>query len=144
MFYSREVGRFFHFLIFHWLECTEKIEGKETFSNIMKKKFQSGLFSPLGRWTRNNFLFKGGLSEHLTDYANGTIHSPYSPDQHNNGQIFSVGLGKCLSIKKNSILCFTSYFDHVQHSCSSTQFWYYHLLLRQDTRIPGVVPSLFE
>ena len=27
----------------------------------MKKKLQSALFSPLGRWTGNNFLFKGGL-----------------------------------------------------------------------------------
>ena len=28
----------------------------------MKKKFQSALFSPLGRWTGNDFLFKGGLT----------------------------------------------------------------------------------
>ena len=27
-----------------------------------KKKFQSALISPLGRWTGNTFLFKGGLS----------------------------------------------------------------------------------
>ena len=27
----------------------------------MNKKFQSALFRPLGRWTGNNFLFKGGL-----------------------------------------------------------------------------------
>ena len=26
-----------------------------------KKEFQSALFNPLGRWTGNNFLFKGGL-----------------------------------------------------------------------------------
>ena len=29
----------------------------------MKKKFQSALFSPPGRWTGNNFLFKDGLNE---------------------------------------------------------------------------------
>ena len=28
----------------------------------MKKKSQSALFSPPGRWTGNNFLFKGGLT----------------------------------------------------------------------------------
>ena len=28
---------------------------------MKKKKFQSALFSQLGRWTGNNFLFKGGL-----------------------------------------------------------------------------------
>ena len=28
----------------------------------MKKKSQLALFSPPGRWTGNNFLFKGGLS----------------------------------------------------------------------------------
>ena len=27
----------------------------------MKKKYQSALFSPLGRWTGNNFSFKVGL-----------------------------------------------------------------------------------
>ena len=27
----------------------------------MKKKSHSALFSPLGRWTGNNFLYKGGL-----------------------------------------------------------------------------------
>ena len=29
---------------------------------IMKKKSQSALFSPPGRWTGNTFLFKGGLA----------------------------------------------------------------------------------
>ena len=32
------------------------------FGNMKEKKFQSDLFSPLGQWTGNNFLFKGGLS----------------------------------------------------------------------------------
>ena len=35
----------------------------------------------------------------------------------------------------------------VQHSCSSTQSWgsdYYHLLLRRETRIPGVAPFSFQ
>ena len=27
----------------------------------MKKRFQSALFSPLGQWTGNNFVFKGDL-----------------------------------------------------------------------------------
>ena len=31
----------------------------------MNKKFQSALFSPLGRWTGNNFLFEGGLRPSL-------------------------------------------------------------------------------
>ena len=31
------------------------------FSKNKEKKFQSALFSPLGRWTGNNFLFKVGL-----------------------------------------------------------------------------------
>ena len=36
---------------------------------------------------------------------------------------------------------------HVHHSCSSTQSWgieYYHLLLRRETRIPGVAPFSFR
>ena len=34
---------------------------KKTHSKFMKNIIQSGLFSPLGRWTGNNYLFKGGL-----------------------------------------------------------------------------------
>ena len=30
-------------------------------SKIMKKNFALALFSPLGPWTGNDFLFKGGL-----------------------------------------------------------------------------------
>ena len=30
--------------------------------NMEREKFQSALFSPPGRYTGNNFLFKGGLS----------------------------------------------------------------------------------
>ena len=53
-----EVGIFFPFLffLFHRQGCTEK-----KFFKLYKKKFQSALFSPLRRWTGNNFLFKGGL-----------------------------------------------------------------------------------
>ena len=39
-------------------EKVKKIWGGE---GILKKEFQSALFSPLGWWTGNNFLFKGGL-----------------------------------------------------------------------------------
>ena len=35
------------------------------FSKITKKMFQSGPLSPLGRWTGNIYLFKGGLSLRL-------------------------------------------------------------------------------
>ena len=31
----------------------------------MKEKLQLAVFSPLGRWTGNNFLFKGGLGKTL-------------------------------------------------------------------------------
>ena len=43
----------------------EKLEESKLFSKIMKKKFQLALFSPLGRWTENTFLFKGGLIDAL-------------------------------------------------------------------------------
>ena len=33
------------------------------FENMKKKKFQSAFFIPPGRWSGNNFLFKGGLIE---------------------------------------------------------------------------------
>ena len=64
---SREVGIFFFFFLisfFYKLECTGE-KGKISFENMKKKKFQSALFSPLGRRTGNNFLFKGGLSSRL-------------------------------------------------------------------------------
>ena len=35
----------------------------------MKKKFQSALFSPLGRWAGNNFSFKGGLRSVMFSFA---------------------------------------------------------------------------
>ena len=35
-------------------------EGKKKNFENMKKKFQSPLFNTPGRWTENNFLFKGG------------------------------------------------------------------------------------
>ena len=62
---KRQVGRpgFFYFfpnLFFYKLECTERGR-KKKFENLKKKKFQSALFSPLGRWTENNSLSKGGL-----------------------------------------------------------------------------------
>ena len=34
----------------------------------MKKMFQPGLFSPLGRWTGNNYLSKGGLKINNNPY----------------------------------------------------------------------------
>ena len=37
------------------------------------KKFQSALFSPLGRWTGNNFLFKGGLINCGTYQTSGNV-----------------------------------------------------------------------
>ena len=44
--------------------------------NLKKKKFQSALFSPLGRWTGNNFLFKGGLTNTFCCHMTG---SPIAP-----------------------------------------------------------------
>ena len=38
------------------------------FENMIKKKFQSALFRPLGRWAGNNFLFKGGLLVPFRNY----------------------------------------------------------------------------
>ena len=53
---------FFPNFIFYRLEYTG---GKSKKINIFfpkkKKKFQSALFSPPGRWTGNHFLFKAGL-----------------------------------------------------------------------------------
>ena len=47
--------------IFYKLECTwGEVKKKNKNENMKKKKFQLALFSPLGRWTGNNFLFKGG------------------------------------------------------------------------------------
>ena len=40
---------------------TEDIRGKKLFFLKKHEKFQSALFSPVGRSTGNNFLFKGGL-----------------------------------------------------------------------------------
>ena len=41
---------------------------REDLSKIMKKKkSQSALFSPPGRWTGNDFLFKGGLGAKPVD-----------------------------------------------------------------------------
>ena len=45
-----------------------------------KKKFQSALFSPLGRWTENNFLFKGGLMRRwATNRGSNTFCASPSP-----------------------------------------------------------------
>ena len=44
------------FFFFYKLECTGGEKKKKKFL-----KFQSALFSPPGRWTGNNYLFKGGL-----------------------------------------------------------------------------------
>ena len=70
---SREVGIFvFLFLIF-----IDLIEKKNTFSKNHEKKSQSALFSPPGRWTGNNFLFKDrvGWSSNLlpSTHLNGAI-----------------------------------------------------------------------
>ena len=35
----------------------------------MGKKIQSALFSPLGRWTGNNFLFEGGRGLIIDKYG---------------------------------------------------------------------------
>ena len=51
---------FFIFSIFHF-SVTRMLRKKKLFSKTMKKKFQSALFSLLGRWTANYFLFKGGV-----------------------------------------------------------------------------------
>ena len=60
----------------------------------MKKKFQSDLFSPLGRWTRNYFLIKGGLKS-------GAILQKTFPVQSVAMIFFAgvgvgVGVGSCL------------------------------------------------
>ena len=54
---------FFFFLHFSMteLDVLTKLRKKKLFKKIMKKKFQSALFSPLGQWTGNNFSFKVGL-----------------------------------------------------------------------------------
>ena len=46
---------------------------KEFSENLKKKKFQSALFSPLRRWTGNNFSLEGGLKPHihLADWQTG-------------------------------------------------------------------------
>ena len=43
---------------------------------MVKKEFQSAPFSPPGRWTGNNFLFKGGLID--TTYSLFITRSPLS------------------------------------------------------------------
>ena len=40
------------------------------FFKKQEKKFQSALFSPRGRWTGNNLLFKGGLMLHVVYQLN--------------------------------------------------------------------------
>ena len=40
-----------------------EVKKKKKIENVKKKKLQSALFSPPGRWTGNHFLFKGGLTE---------------------------------------------------------------------------------
>ena len=41
--------------------CTEKIGRGGSFPKIVNFFFKLALSSPLGRWTGNNFFFKGGL-----------------------------------------------------------------------------------
>ena len=57
--------RDFFFLIsfFYKLECTRgNVKKQFRKKEKMKKKVQVGLLNPPGRYTRINFLFKGGLS----------------------------------------------------------------------------------
>ena len=62
---KKPVGRsgifFFSNFIFYKLECTGGKREKKKNLKIGKKKFQSALFSPPGRWTGNDFLFEDGL-----------------------------------------------------------------------------------
>ena len=60
---------FFPNFIFYKLEC------KVGRSIKKKKKFQSALFSPHGRWTGNDFLFKGGLTLSLNAWFPVTFNN---------------------------------------------------------------------
>ena len=53
---------FFPNFIFYKIECTGGGGGIKIYENMeeKKKEFQSALFSPLERWTGNNFSIKGG------------------------------------------------------------------------------------
>ena len=69
---SRSVGNFLFFpnFLFHKLECMGEKGGTFFFFLNMKKK--SALFSPLGRWTGNNFSFLDGLTSRRLVHVNLT------------------------------------------------------------------------
>ena len=52
-----------------------KSKKKKKFFEKMQKKFQSALLDPPGRYTGNNFLFKGGLTIIAIRYREIPMHT---------------------------------------------------------------------
>ena len=87
------------------------------------------------RWSRR----------HIRELNSGAHMLPTRPPLRPTCNIFQVHIHS-LFLKKIVIVCFTSYFvfsciDVLPHSPGVV---YYHLLLRRETRIPGVAPFSFR